>query len=570
MRRWAAAAGALVAAGAFLLLRRGETEEDAVIRGALSLPTPTRAEKLLFFRRLMDSGERVTLGSLRPSPWQEIGERTFVSFGTEAFDHLFGEERTADYRNAPTLLLNALRLAAEARGANESARFVPFLLYWLDPSHCPPNTAETPWADEIRRSALLAALLKPDPRFRPVCERVLAEEKPAVDARVFALEMLFRLGGAETVARLYETLPPNAAEPKGDLKIVILDRVRRMAGEREPEESRAGARSFLPLLERLLSDPDPLFRVRALGALLKMGREEMADRLASEHDRLLESDPKSAFFALQTLAEERAHPRCRERFLALVRETEVPPERQPYAESALAFLAWRWIDDPEVSAELWRIASGSHLLPAGLLAALARADRPRVAGIVREAIRSDDAGRRRDAVNFARSLPLAEAAPEILERLRQAATDAERGFYYGVLTAFRYPPVLPLLRSDLAAADPALRLVAAACLFDWRDAEGLGRLAARLEAAPEEFLDPILQRVGQGGPDALPESLLPALCRLVRRHPSEGVRLRALYTIRAAGRLEPVRESLLDAYRREPSDDAARAIRAVLLELSHR
>jgi len=55
----------------------------------------------------------------------------------------------------------------------------------------------------------------------------------------------------------------------------------------------------------------------------------------------------------------------------------------------------------------------------------------------------------------------------------------------------------------------------------------------------------------------------------VRVEGEEG-RLTALYVLRCRGTLNGVRDSLIEAYRREPSRRVANELRAVLVELAHR
>ena len=72
------------------------------------------------------------------------------------------------------------------------------------------------------------------------------------------------------------------------------------------------------------------------------------------------------------------------------------------------------------------------------------------------------------------------------------------------------------------------------------------------------------------GRGAIPLDLVRAVIELVADAPSERLKLNALLVLRVLGKLETVREGLIQAYRTEVSDLVADRIRETLVELAHR
>lgn len=565
-----AAATALTLLLAYALRPREEAAPSEPLRSAFPIPQPAAAEKLDFFFRLLGSGQREDLGSIKPSTWEVIGMRGLASFGREAAEYLIAPERDAAYAKAPDLLSNALRMLGDLPGTYDLPGLYPFLTRWLKEAPHILSAGEMKRGEEIRRSIFEVMAKGPgDERAVPWCEQELTQPSGESDVRQGAILILIRCGRAARVGEMYDLLPPNDREPNVNLRVFFLDRILEMAGPGMPPQMRLQAMAMTPLLERAAQAPAAMERIRALGCLLRLGREEAAQRLVDEYHANL-AEPMAAWFALQTLAEERPHPFCRERFLEAVRDPRRREAEDAFFQTSVAFLGLRWPNDPEVAAELWSLLEGPRLPEPSLLARVAQIDRARMAAIVRREIASGDPARRRAAVNLARTLPMPEAGPWILESLQKAASESERSFLYSVLTSLRTPGLVSLLRSDLASGSAPLRTLAASCLIDLDDTEGVAEAGRILAAGDADLLEVLLQRALSAGGQGVPEALLPSLLHVVASHPSELERRRALYVLRLVGRLDPVREGLLDAYRREPSTRVAAEIRSSLIELAHR
>jgi len=560
MRRLALLCLAAIAGlGIFWATRRGDRDQGAPRRGAPTVPTPTPEEKIRFFYKLFTSGEQTDIGGRRIPTWQKIGERALLDQGAPALDFLLSPDRYAEYQRSPNLVSNALRILPSHRDADACRFLYPFLLHFLDPPG--PEGGGV----SFRKPIFALFTVFPDKRAAPACVAELDRKKSGVDLRKEALIVLLKTGRTEAILKRYRTFDRA-------MRQYLLARLYEFADPRYRESYPGVAKAFYSRLDEARKSRDPFLRVYALGTLLRLGREGMQDALLEEYeknDRAGASDP--AWYAVRILAQDRLDPRA---YRICLKEAA---KQEPGLGRVVAdeILFQHWIDRPEVARILWKrleSTAAEQSLDLRLLAALLRIDRPAVVAFLKRCILGDNPRRQEDAFRFVRTdRTIPEAGAWIIGLLRKATDSRKRAYLFQHLTMLRTKAAIPVLRAEFDDAPAAdLRTVAALALIEFGDKPGLEKIGRRLREGDRELLQALLQRALGQGPAGVPEPLVADIVAALRLFPGQVARLEALYILRLRGRLEGVRDGMIDAYRREPSRRVANQIETAITELAYR
>jgi hypothetical protein len=570
-----ALAGAALAVAALLLSKRdaGPGEESPILRAPLALPEPSLDEKLNYLFDRMRSGEELHLGAQSPALWRLVGQGGLRALGARAAAFLLDEARTPIYRADPATLANVMGMLPEIPGALSGASAAPFLLRWVEAAHAPEAPgALAEYAPLLLRRALECFLAAPDPRAAPLAERTLLAPPGVDDLRSHAVTILLRTGRIDALRRAYPSLPPNAAEPEAPLRYTVLQRLFECADPSAAPELHAVARAFEPELRAAAAGGDLRERLLADGVLLRLGDTAAGDRLVAAYRAHAEDDEPAAL-ALDRLARAARHPFAyRSLFERYAQEaSRDPASRSLWFHTSLALLSLLWPDDPEVLAVLWKHLEANDSDAGFLVPHLAPFDRDRVVAHLRRELTSGEPSRVHAAIQRAVSVPLPELGPAILALARRERAAPARTALFAALAHLRTEGALPLFADALdPSEDESVRAAAAGCLLDFGDREAARAVARALDRGDRAVLDTLVRRAAVQGAAVAPPDLVPPLLRLVRSGETEAVRRGALFVLRIQGDLEPVRDALLDAYRREPSGLVALEIAATLRDLAYR
>ncbi|MHC4222408.1 MAG: hypothetical protein ACYSX0_04920 [Planctomycetota bacterium] len=554
-----------VAGGAYLAMR-GSERATPVLRGPLEVPRPTPAEKLAYFYRLFTSGEQAQMGGRRLPVWQVIGERALVAMGGPAMDFLLSPERMPEYRAAPSILSNVLRVLRDWPESYGHEGLYPLLLYWLDPAHKPPTTTGSDWAKDIRLKIFTIFVLAPDARAVPACVEELKRGKHEPDLRAPAIAALLEGGEGANLRDLYAGLPPNQMEPDTFHRFLITKRAYAFASPSRSQRMRDQIKALEPALRGALESEHEIERIYAAASLLTLGDDSMETYLLREFERDQEA---AAWDAIRLLALHNGSPKARELCL---KELDVGERRVGFY-TALDLLGKVWISEPGVRRRVEGFLRDSTWREDGrLLQRLIRVDRPLILDFLHEQIESGDPGRIHAAVEYVQKDAVREAVPWLLELLHKSASERERLYYYRALVALRSSDALPMLRAELVEAENReIRDLAITAILGTSDRAGLEELAELLGEGERLVLDALGARALSHGRDGVPDELVPALLTGVRELAGEDGRIQALWILRGRGILDrTVEEGLKEAYRREPSERVAGEIDRALEELAHR
>ncbi len=566
-----AGAGAMFAWHRSGRLRPGEE----ALRPPLRLAVGPPGAHVAYAFEMLASARRETIGGIEVPMWSLFGEEELVRMGPVALDYLLDEARTETYYGLPNILANVLRFLPRVRGLAQHPRLHPFLQHWLDPANCPPDVEGSAWAESFRRSILPILLLAPDPAYADLCVEMVTAGRAAADLRELALRLLLRCGEGRRILAFYDDLPPNAAEPDGAHRMVVLNELRAMAAAGAGEENRARARAMADLMRRLLEAPMDVERVTAISVLARLGTPGMADRLLSEFETLYESSrgrddieggraELSAWTALEFHVSERPDERARAICLAQMDE---PPESPAYVLS-IGMLGRGWPEDPEVREALWAHLDRNPLPDLATLQRLLPFARERVVAFLRRRVESGPGPARAEAVRAIGALQLAEATPQILDLVRRSGEGGDRFLYYGILATLKAREVLPLMVQELEhSEDPLARRAVAASLLDLGTPEALEAVSRAISRLDAQAVESIWTRAATQGPAGLPDALLPALLDALRRLPGESARQKVVLALRGRGMRRGVAPALEEAYRRDPSTLVALTIRDALADL---
>ena len=543
----------------------GDAGAGKPLRGAPTLPKPTRAESIEFFYRLFTSGEQTDLGDKRVPTWQKIGEETLKGFGADALDYLLDPSRFATYMRSTNILGNIFRMLPKMPATARHEKLYPFLLYFLDPKNHPLRPEGGVDANTYRKTIFALFTHYPDARAVPACLDELDRKQRVRDLRPEAIIVLLKTGQADEVRKRYGRLAPVQ-------RMFLMARLYEFADPKVAETYRVVAKSFTPELRAALEADRPFMRVYAAGALLRMGDKSMRDRLLSLHRELVSErleDP--AWFAVRILAQDQRDPEAYRLSLA-----QAADKRTSLAGEVARELLFRyWIDEAAVQKLLWsriRATPPDKHIDLRLVAALLRVDREPVVGFLKSVILGDNPLWRADAIRFVRTnRTVPEAGAWLLQILKKTTDPKHRAFLFGILTTLRTKAALPVLRAEFEdASSPDLKTAAALALIEFDDAEGLREVGALLRSGDATLLDALVQRAGLQGPGGVPEALLPDLLTALKDLSGEESRLKVLFILRIRGRLEGVAEDLVEAYRRERSRRVVSQIETTLKELAHR
>ena len=536
-------------------------EPKPVVRAAPVLPDPTPTENVAYFFDLIGSAKYAEIGTQRLPIWRDIGFPALAEQEKRGADYILDPARWPQYGKNPALLTNVIQLVAQMPSALASERLAPFIVHWLDSESLPPAVADT-WSAEFRRLLLPICVTYPDERYLPFCVEEFQRTERVNDLRTQAVFLLLRYGRLELVENAYREVEEGAL-----LRLFVLDWM-----TKQPPELRRDARSLEPLARMSLESGKQIERVAANLALLELGDEEAVDRLIKEYEKAGD-DEVAAWFALEQLGSRRADPFIRKTCIETVRNSDTASERDLAFYTALGLLAHHWIGEEEVLDLLWRVFDED---PLGLtkqdvlFKRLLQLDRERVLAPIRDALRGDDPGQRRLAIDWVQRLRLKEAGPWLLELARKSTEPRERNLAIAVLVLIKADGVLSIVAPDLDSDDPSKRYVAASLLLDLGNTRGLTMVEKKLHEGDAPALEALVTRASSGGRGAIPLDLVRAVIELVADAPSERLKLNALLVLRVLGKLETVREGLIQAYRTEVSDLVADRIRETLVELAHR
>ncbi|HEX5136772.1 MAG TPA: hypothetical protein VFY93_07370 [Planctomycetota bacterium] len=558
-------AAAAAAVAAYLLIPQ-EPPPSPPVRPAPAIPSPSPEEKIRYFYRLLGSGETVTVAAplVGASPlefpvWRDVARSALLSFGDPALAFLTSEERYPEYVSSPDILVAVLQLLLLARVPE---RF-PFLAHWLDEGNCPPPAPGADWPDEIRNLVFRVLKKEPEPEAARFCEAELRRPQRGHDYRPAAADILLRLGKADILNELFEGLPPTPEAPEPDLRSEILARLFEMAAPAAGDRNHAQVNALEPLLERTLLSPRAIERVHAMAVLHRLGRPGMREQIERFFRENREKDENAAFGALLLLGADGpvpfVHDACKERI--------AHPDAGVGFTTAVRILSMHWMDENAPLFLEW-IRARKHIDPYLVLPRLLRHDRAAVVDWLRGELRSG--GDLLRTLAFLSGEGVTELAPDVVDMVRDA--DPERRTpLYRALVLLRAPGTEALLLAELNASIPDnLRSAAAAEILNLAGQEGIARLADLVGQGDAAALDAVLQRAWQSQGAGVPDGLLPGLLEAVRRIPGEDGRRAALLVLRFRGKLDGVRDGLVEAYRHEPSRRVAKEIEETIVELAHR
>ncbi len=560
---------AAFAAGAAYLLVGREPPPSPPLRPAPAVPSPAPEEKVRYFYRLLRSGQTVTVAAPLPgaSPieipvWREIGGTALLGLGDPALAFLTSPERYPEYAATPDVLVAVLQLLAEGPPFPE---LFPFLAHWLDEDNCPKRVPGADWPDEIRNLVFVALKAHPVPEAEPFCVAEFGRPRRGHDLRAAAADILLRLGKADVLNDVWSTLPPTPDTPEPDLRASILERLFQMAGPGAGERSRAQVVSLAPLLDEALRSPRKVEQFNAMGVLHRLGRPGMRDELMRFFVEHRDTDERAAYSALLLLVADGPDPFVLE---ACLRRVERPDAAAGFA-GAVRILAILWPE--EIAPRLFEwMRTRQHVDPYMVLRQMLRHDRAAVVEWLRGELRG---GREAD---LSRALPfiaregVTELAPDLLAKVREVEP-AKRTQLYAALVEMRAPGVEALLLAELSASLPdELRSAAATEILNLGADAGLARLGDLLADGDRAVFDALLRRAWKSRGASVPAVLVPGVLAAVRGIPGEDGRRAALLVLRFRGRLDDVRDGLVEAYRHEPSRRVAKEVAETIGELAHR
>ncbi len=547
-------------------------------RPAPAVPTPTLEEKARYFYGVLRSGKTLTLGApaaTEVAVWRRIGGEALLRFGEPALDFLTSPERYPDYLAAPNVLVTVLDLLAEVPAW---PGLFPFVAHWLDQRNGPPAVPGSDWPDEIRVRVFAALRAHPVPEAAALCLAELERPRGPHDLRGAAIDVLLQVGEADALNGIYPALPPTPEAPAPDLRAGVLERLFRMAAPAAGDRNHRQVLALVPLLDEALKSPREIERMDAMGILLRLARiaaerdspPPMGRSAADWEDalaRFFEENREEeilAWSALKLLAAERAVPFVREACLARVRQ----PDSRVGFTTAVRLLAQWWPEEiPPRLAEWVRLGV---LDPYMVLPALLRVDRENTVRWLRDEVRANETARLLRALGFIAGENVTDLVPDLLALVRKLEPGA-RPPVYQALVAMRAPGVEALLLAELAASIPDhLRDGAAVELLNLRGEEGHARLAELLADGDGAVLAAVLRSATKLGEAGVPPVLVPAVLEALRTMPGEDGRRAALLVLRFRGRLDDIRDGLVEAYRYEPSRKVASDIGEGIVELAHR
>jgi hypothetical protein len=570
MRRaapWIAVVG-VAAAAAYLLVPK-EPPPSPPLRPAPAVPAPTPDEKVRYFYRLLRSGQTVTLEAPLPgatpleiSAWREIGGPALKGLGDPALAFLTSPERYPEYVAAPNVLVTALQLVAETPPF--PGRF-PFLEHWLDEKHCPQPVPGSDWPDEIRNLVFAAMKAHPAPEAEPYCVAEFERPRRGHDLRAAAADILLRLCKADVLNEVYRSLPPTPETPDPDLRAGILERLFQMAAQGAGDRNRAQVAALTPLLEEALRSPRAVERFNAMGILHRLGRPGMRDELIRFFVENRDTDERAAYSALLLLVADGADPFVLE---ACLKRIDRPDGAAGFA-GAVRILAILWPE--QIAPRLFEWMRGrQHVDPYMVLRQLLQHDRTSVVAWLRGEVRDGSDADLMRALSFIAREGVTELAPDLLEKVREVEP-GRRTQLYANLVEMRAPGTEALLLAELSASIPnELKSAAATELLNLGGEAGIARLAELLAEGDGAVLNALLLRAWKSHGASVPEALVPGVLGALRAIPGEEGRRAALLVLRFRGRLDDVREGLVDAYRHEPSRRVSKEIAETIEELAHR
>jgi hypothetical protein len=560
--------------GLYLLKRGNSTREHPVIREAFVLPKPSTEERTAFFLKLLSSGKTARVAGASIPVWNVVAEPGLVEGGTKSLDYLLSTDRYKSYRQSLDSLTNVLNILPRFDEAPDHPKYAEFLEHWLDPRNCPRDTPGNRPAEKLRKSIFQLFLTVPPLWSVPYARAELVREDRHHDLRAQALAILLHLGETDAIAEAYPSLPPNAEEPNGSLKEFVLFQMRTGASPNQPTSRRDGVRRLESLARTALAESGRIGRINAASTLLRLGDRSMVDVLLRLHADAASEDAKDeAWSALLQLVDDSNDPRIRAICESRVRRN--PPAIKDFTyRTALQILATHWIDDLWVRDMIRDYVKQTELSDLKPLLWLNRAPQERefIVGLLRDAIHGDGTEERQQAIRFATNSfnPVPEVMPDLLDVARRTPAKRGRTRFLNGLVRMRFHPVRPLLIADLADELPVLRRASTANLLELGGDEAVSAVAERLESGDLAVLAPIAARAKARGRKGIAPRLVPAILFALREGPSEQDRLQALFALRCRGTLDDVRDGLMDAYQREPSQRVADAIRDVLVELAYR
>ena len=561
-------------AGLFIAKRGGPASEQSVRRESFTLPKPSAEERAAYFLKMLSSGRTVRVADASIAVWKVVAEPALVEGGDQSLDYLFDQRRYKGYRHSLDSLTNVLGILPRFDQAPDHPKYAEFLDHWLHPRNCPPDTPGNRPAEELRKKIFQLFLTVPPLWTVPYAKAELVREDRYHDLRTHALAILLHLGETEAIASAFPSLPPNAEEPSGSLKQFVLFQMRAGASPNQPTARRDGIRRLEPIARAALNEGGRIGRINAASTLLRLGDRSMVDVLLKLHADAAQEEAKiEAWSALLQLVEDSDDPRIRAICEARIRR-EPPVIKEFTYRTALEILALHWIDDIWVRDTIRDYVTQTELRDLKPLMWLNRSpdEREYIVGLLRDAIRGDQTEERQQAIRFATNPvnPIPEVMPDLLDVARRTPAKRGRTRFVPGLVRMRFNPVRPLLIADLSNDIPILRQASAANLLELGGDQSVSAVAERLQSGDLAVLAPIVARAKARGRKGIDPRLLPAILSTLRQAPGEQDRLQALFVLRCRGSLEGVRDELMDAYQREPSQRVADAIREVLIELAYR
>lgn len=561
---WAGAV--LLAGGATYLLVPKDPPPSTPLRPARAVPAPTPDEKLRWFYRLLGSGRTIAIAAPVPtespleiSVWREIGASALLRLGDAGLAFLTSPDRYPEYLAAPNVLATVLQLVADTPAFPQ--RFA-FLTHWLDERNCPQAAPGSDWPEEIRNMVFIALKNHPPPEAAPYCLAEFERPRRARDLRPAAADILLRLGKADALNDFWPSLPPTPETPEPDLRSAILKRLFEMAAPTAGERNREQVARLVPLVEQALESPRAAERLTATGVLFRLGRpgmREALERFFLEHRQGAEIE---AFSALLLLVADGPDPFVREK----CRERVARPDRGAGFGVAVQILAGVWPEDIAPRVFDW-MRTRQHVDPYMVLRQMLRHDRAAVVEWLRGEVRGGDLSR---ALPFIAQEGVTELAPDVLAKAREEEP-AKRTPVYDTLVRMRAPGTEALLLAELKASVPdQLRSAAAAEILNLGGDAGIAELGDLLAEGDAAVLDALLGRARKSVGARVPDALVPGVLAALRAMPGEDGRRAALMILRFRGRLDDVRQGLMEAYQHEPSRRVAGEIGEVIDELAHR
>jgi hypothetical protein len=306
-------------------------------------------------------------------------------------------------------------------------------------------------------------------------------------------------------------------------------------------------------------------RFNAMGVFHRLGRPGMGEALQRFFVENREANEPAAFSALLLLVADGPVPFVREECLRRIRH----PDQGAGFGAAVMILARHWIEDIAPRLLEW-LRAREHVDPYMALGQLLRHDRAAVVEWLRGELRTAPDADLLRALSFVAGEGVTELAPDLLARAREV-DPPRRPPFYRALVQMRAPGAEALLLAELSAAIPGeLRSAAATELLNLDAEEGIARLGGLVAAGDGAVLDALLLRALRSKGTRVPDGIVPGVLAALRAIPGEEGRRAALLVLRLRGRLDDVRDGLVDAYRHEPSRRVAKEIGGTIAELASR